>query len=44
MTGEPATSVPRTALRALGHSVTGWSLGLDRGPTSRVVHTSCGII
>ena len=27
-----------------GHNVTGWSLGLNRGPTSLVVHTSCGII
>jgi hypothetical protein len=44
MTGDPATLVLRTALRALGHHVTGWSLGLNRGPTSRVVHTSCGII
>jgi hypothetical protein len=43
-TGDPATVVLRTALRALGHNVTGWSLGLNRGPTSRVVHTSCGII
>ena len=44
MTGDPATSVLRTALRALGHNVTGWSLGLNRCLTSRVVHTSCGII
>jgi hypothetical protein len=29
----------RTTLRALGHDVSGWSLGTNRGPTSRVVHT-----
>jgi pimeloyl-ACP methyl ester carboxylesterase len=39
MTGDPATLVLRTALRALGHHVTGWRLGLNRGPTGRVVHT-----
>ena|SRR3712207_197445 len=37
MTGDPATIVLRTALRALGHNVSGWSLGLHRGPTGRVV-------
>jgi hypothetical protein len=37
MTGDPATLVLRTALRALGHNVSGWSLGLNRGPTGRVV-------
>jgi pimeloyl-ACP methyl ester carboxylesterase len=39
MTGDPATFVLRTALRALGHNVSGWSLGTNRGPTGRVVHT-----
>jgi hypothetical protein len=34
---------PDRAPRPRTH-VTGWSLGLNRGPTSRVVHTSCGII
>src|SRR3712207_7079236 len=32
MTGDPATVVLRTALRALGHNVSGWSLGINRGP------------
>src|SRR5947209_14514540 len=39
MTGDPATLVLRTALRALGHNVSGWSLGINRGPTGRVVDT-----
>src|SRR4051795_1960957 len=39
MTGDPATLVLRTAPRTLGHNVTGWSLGVNRGPTGRVVHT-----
>ncbi|MBM7805106.1 pimeloyl-ACP methyl ester carboxylesterase [Geodermatophilus bullaregiensis] len=39
LTGDPATLVLRTALRALGHDVSGWSLGLNRGPTGHVVHT-----
>src|SRR4051812_47307742 len=39
MTGDPATVVLRTALRALGHNVAGWSLGINRGPTGRVVDT-----
>ena len=39
MTGDPATLVLRTALRALGHNVSGWSLGTNRGPTGRVVQT-----
>src|SRR3954464_8287496 len=39
MTGDPATLVLRTALRALGHNVFGWSLGINRGPTGRVVDT-----
>lgn len=39
MTGDPATVVLRTALRALGHDVSGWSLGINRGPTGRVVDT-----
>ena len=39
MSGDPATLLLRTALRALGHNVSGWSLGLNRGPTGRVVRT-----
>jgi pimeloyl-ACP methyl ester carboxylesterase len=39
MTGDPATLMLRTALRALGHNALGWSLGLNRGPTGRVVQT-----
>jgi pimeloyl-ACP methyl ester carboxylesterase len=39
LTGDPATLVLRTALRALGHDVSGWSLGTNRGPTSHVVRT-----
>jgi pimeloyl-ACP methyl ester carboxylesterase len=39
MAGDPATMVLRTALRALGHNVSGWSLGINRGPTGRVVRT-----
>jgi pimeloyl-ACP methyl ester carboxylesterase len=39
MTGDPATLVLRAALRALGHNVSGWSLGTNRGPTGRVVQT-----
>jgi pimeloyl-ACP methyl ester carboxylesterase len=38
MTGNPATLWLRTALRALGHNVSGWDLGTNRGPTGRVVH------
>jgi dienelactone hydrolase len=38
MTGNPATLPLRAALRALGHNVSGWSLGTNRGPTVRVVH------
>ena len=37
MTGDPPRS--RSALRALGHNVSGWSLGTNRGPTGRVVDT-----
>jgi pimeloyl-ACP methyl ester carboxylesterase len=39
MTGDPATFALRAALRALGHNVSGWSLGTNRGPTGRVVDT-----
>lgn len=39
MTGDPATFVLRAALRALGHNVSGWRLGTNRGPTGRVVET-----
>jgi pimeloyl-ACP methyl ester carboxylesterase len=37
LTGDPATMPLRTVLRALGHEVSGWSLGRNRGPTGRVV-------
>ncbi len=37
LTGDPATLPIRTFLRALGHDVSGWSLGRNRGPTGRVV-------
>ncbi|MGY1662840.1 esterase/lipase family protein [Geodermatophilus sp. SYSU D00705] len=37
MTGDPATVLLRGFLRALGHDVSGWSLGTNRGPTGRVV-------
>jgi pimeloyl-ACP methyl ester carboxylesterase len=37
LTGDPATLPLRIFLRALGHNVSGWSLGRNRGPTGRVV-------
>jgi pimeloyl-ACP methyl ester carboxylesterase len=37
LTGDPATLPLRILLRALGHNVSGWSLGGNRGPTGRVV-------
>jgi pimeloyl-ACP methyl ester carboxylesterase len=37
LTGDPATVPMRIFLRALGHDVSGWSLGGNRGPTGRVV-------
>src|SRR4051794_21564282 len=37
LTGDPATTPLRLFLRALGHDVSGWSLGGNRGPTARVV-------
>jgi len=37
MAGNPDTTVLRTALRALGHDVSGWTIGVNRGPTVRVV-------
>ena len=37
LTGDPTTAPLRIFLRALGHNVTGWSLGRNRGPTGRVV-------
>ena len=37
LTGDPATVPLRLFLRALGHDVSGWSLGGNRGPTGRVV-------
>ncbi len=37
LTGDPATVLLRGVLRALGHNVSGWTLGTNRGPTSQVV-------
>jgi pimeloyl-ACP methyl ester carboxylesterase len=37
LTSDPATMPLRTTLRALGHDVSAWSLGRNRGPTGRVV-------
>ena len=37
LTGDHATIVLRTVLRALGHNVLGWKLGTNRGSTGRVV-------
>ncbi len=37
LTGDPATKLLRTLLRALGHNVSGWTLGTNRGATSDVV-------
>ena len=37
LTGDPATMLLRGVLRALGHNVSGWTLGTNRGATSRVV-------
>ena len=37
LTGDPATLLLRRVLRALGHEVSGWSLGTNRGSTARVV-------
>jgi pimeloyl-ACP methyl ester carboxylesterase len=37
LAGDPATALLRNALSALGHNVSGWSLGTNRGPTVRVV-------
>ncbi|MGY1743635.1 MULTISPECIES: esterase/lipase family protein [unclassified Blastococcus] len=37
LAGDPATLLLRTCLRVLGHDVSGWSLGANRGPTGRVV-------
>ncbi|MEX5720774.1 esterase/lipase family protein [Geodermatophilus maliterrae] len=37
LTGDPSTMLLRRALLALGHDVSGWSLGTNRGPTGRVV-------
>jgi pimeloyl-ACP methyl ester carboxylesterase len=35
--GDPATVLLRNVLRALGHNVSGWSLGTNRGPNMQVV-------
>ena len=37
LTGDPGTVLLRNVLRALGHDVSGWSLGTNRGSTGRVV-------
>ena len=37
LTGDPATLLMRNVLRALGHNVSGWTLGTNRGPTGQVV-------
>jgi pimeloyl-ACP methyl ester carboxylesterase len=37
LAGDPATLLLRNVLRALGHNVSGWSLGTNRGSTGRVV-------
>jgi pimeloyl-ACP methyl ester carboxylesterase len=37
LAGDPATALLRKILRALGHNVSGWSLGTNRGPSSHVV-------
>ena len=37
LTGDPTTAPLRFLLRALGHNVSGWSLGRNRGPTGRIV-------
>lgn len=37
LTGDPATAPLRNVLRALGHSVSGWNLGRNQGPTRQVV-------
>ena len=37
LTGDPATVLLRGFLRALGHNVSGWTLGTNRGATSEVV-------
>ncbi len=35
--GDPSTVLLRNVLRGLGHNVSGWSLGRNRGPTAHVV-------
>lgn len=37
LAGDPATVLLRGVLRALGHDVSGWTLGTNRGATSQVV-------
>jgi pimeloyl-ACP methyl ester carboxylesterase len=37
LTGDPATTLLRSVLRLLGHNVSGWSLGTNRGASGRVV-------
>jgi pimeloyl-ACP methyl ester carboxylesterase len=38
LTGDPGTVLLRNVLRVLGHDVSGWGLGTNRGSTGRVVH------
>jgi pimeloyl-ACP methyl ester carboxylesterase len=38
LAGDPATGLLRIVLRGLGHNVSGWSLGTNRGPNVHVVH------
>jgi pimeloyl-ACP methyl ester carboxylesterase len=52
LAGDPSTVLLRRFLRALGHNVSGWSLGTNRGPSGHVVdelraqlerlHRDCG--
>lgn len=37
LAGDPATVLLRNCLGALGHNVSGWSLGTNRGPNAHVV-------
>ena len=37
LAGDPATVLLRNVLRGLGHNVSGWSLGTNRGPNVHVV-------
>ena len=37
LTGDPSTLLLRRFLQALGHNVSGWSLGTNRGPNGHIV-------